>query len=187
MVKSFVDVVLESVEPITLLAEPPFGFKLREQWVPAYSRLCDSSVVRSPEASARPEARAPSGDFLALPVSFSPGTSIEIFGPHHMCDKGLDVLLTLLGLEHERNHHVGGELSAHHSTRGLSFHAPLVAGEECVLRIVHRGTAVVTRLFVFYIKALQILVETTVTRQRLRQVEANLTVLLLQPGREIWD
>ena len=94
-----------------------------------------------------------------------------VIGPHHVCDKGLDVLPTLLGLKHERSHRVGGELSAHHPTRGLSFHAPLVAGEECVLCIVHRGTAVVTRLFVLSIKALQVLVETTVTRHRLRQVE----------------
>ena len=71
----------------------------------------------APEANANKKraagARAPSGDFLGLPVSFSPGTPIEIFGPHHVCDKGLDVLPTLLGLQHERNHRVGRQGWAH--------------------------------------------------------------------------
>ena len=143
---------------------------------------------RVPYVGVRPRAHAPSRDFfLALRASFTPETPIEIFSPHHVCGEGLDVLPALLTVEHERNHRVWGKLSAQRLTRSLSYLAPLVAGEERVLSIVHRGTAVVIRLFVSFFKACQVRVRTTMTRRRLRQVEVNLTVLLPQPGKEIWD
>ena len=54
-----------------------------------------------------------------------------------------------------------------------------------VLCIVHGETAVATRFFIPLFETLQVRIETTMTRQRLRKVEANFVVLSLQLCEEL--
>ena len=56
-----------------------------------------------------------------------------------------------------------------------------------MLCIVHKGTAVATRLIVRFLDALQVRIKATMARKRFRQVKADLTVLSIQPGGELRD
>ena len=85
-------------------------------------------------------------------------------------------------LKHERNHCVRSELNTHRPTNGLPCHAPLGADEDSVLSIVHRRTAVATRLIISLLKALQVRIKAAMVWKRFRQVGADLTVLPIQPG-----
>ena len=59
--------------------------------------------------------------------------------------------------------------------------------KECVFCIVHKESAVATRLIVSFLEALQVQIEATMARKRLRQVKADLAVLSIQPGGELRD
>ena len=61
------------------------------------------------------------------------------------------------------------------------------AGKECMLRIVHRLTAVAIRLIVSLLKVLQVRVAAAMARMRLNQVKADFTVLSMQPGGRLGD
>ena len=78
-------------------------------------------------------------------------------------------------------------LCAHCSTNSLPFRAPPGTDKECVLCISHKGSAVATRLIVSFLEVLQVHIKATMTRKRLRQIKADLTVLSIQPGGELWD
>ena len=56
-----------------------------------------------------------------------------------------------------------------------------------MLRIIHRGIAVVTRLLVSLLEAPQVCVETVMASERLRQVKADLPVLSVLSGGELRD
>ena len=78
-------------------------------------------------------------------------------------------------------------MCAHCPTDSLPFGAPPGTDKECVLCIFHKGTAVAARIFVSFIEALQVRIKATMTRKRLRQVKADLTVLSIQSGGELRD
>ena len=88
-----------------------------------------------------------------------------------------------LKLEHQRNHRVKSEFSTHRPTNDLPCWAP--AGTDCFFCIIHRGTAVATRLIVSFLKVLQVRIKAAMSRKRLRQVEADFTLLSIQPGSEL--
>ena len=75
----------------------------------------------------------------------------------------------------------------HCPTDSRLFRAAPGKDKECPLCIFHKGTAVVTRLIVSFLEVLQVRIKTTMARKRLRQVKADLTVLSVQPGGELWD
>ena len=62
------------------------------------------------------------------------------------------------------------------------LHAPPVTDKECVLCIVYRRTGVVKRLIISLLKVLQVRIKAAIARKRLRQVEADFTVLSILPG-----
>ena len=76
---------------------------------------------------------------------------------------------------------------AHFPTDSLSCHAPPGTEKECVLCIVHKGSAVATRPVVSLLEALQVRIKADMAWKRLRQVKADLTVLSIQPGGELRD
>ena len=78
-------------------------------------------------------------------------------------------------------------MRAHGPTDSLPFHALPGTDKEFVLCIVHKGSAVVTRLIVSFLEALQVRIKATMARKRLRQVKADLTVVSIQPGGELRD
>ena len=121
---------------------------------------------------------------LALPIVLFP-TSIEPSRFHHKSDEWLDERPEPLRLEHERDHRVRSNLVAHCLTEGLPCHTPFFADEESVLRIIHRGIAVVTRLLDSLLEAPQVCVETAMACERLRQVKSDLPVLSIWPGGEL--
>ena len=90
-------------------------------------------------------------------------------------------------MEHERHHRVRGELCAYFPTDSPSYHAPPGTEKECMLCIVHKGSAVATRLVVSLLEALQVRIKAAMALKRLRQVKADLTVLSIQPGGELRD
>ena len=106
---------------------------------------------------------------------------------HHQGDEWLDKYPFLFRLEHERDHRVRGELCAHFPTDSLSCHAPPGTEKECVVYIVHKGSAVATRLVVSFLEALQVRIKAAIAWKRLHQVKANLTVLSIQLGGELRD
>ena len=59
-----------------------------------------------------------------------------------------------------------------------------VAAALCIFR---KGSAVVTRLIVSFLEALQVRIKAATARKRLRLVKADLTVLSIQPGGELRD
>ena len=78
-------------------------------------------------------------------------------------------------------------MCAHCPSDSLSFRVLPGTDKECVLCIFHKGTGVATRLIVSFLDALQVGIEATSARKRLRQVKAYLTVLSIQPGGELRD
>ena len=72
-------------------------------------------------------------------------------------------------------------------TDSLPFSAPPGTDKERVLCIVHKGSAVATRLIISFLEALQVRIEATMARKLLCQVKADLTVLSIQPGGELRD
>ena len=94
--------------------------------------------------------------FLLAPVVAALCTPIELPRLHHQGDECLDKYPFLFRLEHERDHRIRGELSAHCPTDRLRFSAPPGTDKECVLCIVHKGSAVATRLVVSLLEALQV-------------------------------
>ena len=109
-------------------------------------------------------------------------TPIELPRLHHQGGEWLDKHPFLFRLEHEGDHRVRGELCAHCPTDSLPCHAPPGIDKECVLCIVHKGSAVATRLIVSFLEALQVRIKATMAQKRLRQVKADLAVLSIQPS-----
>ena len=72
-------------------------------------------------------------------------------------------------------------------TDSLSCHASPGTEKECVLCIVHKRSAVATRLVVSFLEALQVLIKAAMACKHLCQVKADLTVLSIQPGGELRD
>ena len=56
-----------------------------------------------------------------------------------------------------------------------------------MLRIIYRGIAVATQLLVSLLKAPQVRVKTVMTRERLRRIKVDFSVLSVQPGGELRD
>ena len=125
--------------------------------------------------------------FLLVPVVSALCTPIELPLLYHQGDECLDKYPFWFRLEHERDHHVRGELCARFPTDSLFCHIPPGTEKECVLCIVHKGSAVATRLVVTSLEALQVRIEATIARKRLRKVRADLTVLSIQPGGKLRD
>ena len=125
--------------------------------------------------------------FLLAPVVAALCMPIELPRLHHQGDEWLDKHPYLFRLEHERDHRVRSELCAHCPTDSLPFRAPPGADKECVLCMFHKGTVVAARLIVSFLEALQVRIKATMARKCLRQVNADLTVLSIQPGGELRD
>ena len=214
MAKSFIDVVHDSPRtglgiPVktknplfrtnTPPAEPSFGFELRGQLVPAWSRvrLFRHSFAR--DSYPRPHAhqanrlvaptrggikrfvprtkrtaksgqdagqrvQAPTQFLLALVVA-ALRTPIMLPRLHHQGDEWLDKHPFLFRLEHEGDYRVRSELCAHCPTDSLPGHASPGAHKKCVLCIVHKGSAVATRLIVSFFEALQVRIKATMARK----------------------
>ena len=107
--------------------------------------------------------------FLLALVVTAIRTPIELSRLHHHP--------FLFRLEHEGDHRVRSELCAHCLTDTLLRHATPGTNKECVLCIVHKGSAVVARLIVSFPGALQVRIKATMARKRLHQVKADLAVL----------
>ena len=83
---------------------------------------------------------------------------------------------------------VSGVSCAPTTRRRASLSAPHLAQTKSVcFCIVHKGSAVATRLTVSFLEALQVRIEATMTRKRFRQVKADLTLLSIQPGGDLRD
>ena len=144
-----------------------------------------TQTVKSAQ-DAGPRVQAPMRFLLALVVAVL-CTPIELPRLHHHGDEWLDKHPYLFRLEHKRDHCVRSELCAHCPTDSLPFRAPPGTDKECVLCMFHKRSAVATRLIVSFLGALQVGIKATMAWNRLRQVKADLTVLSIQPGGELWD
>ena len=82
---------------------------------------------------------------------------------------------------HEGNHRVMSELCAHCTTDSLSCNALTGTDKECVLCILHKGSAVATRLIVSFLEALQVRIKSTMAQKRLCQKKAELAVPPCEP------
>ena len=178
MAKSFQDVVqdssrtglgipVETKKPLsrtnTPPVEPPFGFKLRGRLVPV---RCDFywpyPMFRS---------RRPSSSLVFITSVMNDSMSVQIHSDWSI-----------------RETIVSGVSSAPAAWPTAALAMPhFCADEECVLRIIHMGIAVVTHLLVSLLEAPQVRVKTESARERLRQIQADFPVLFFQPGGELRD
>ena len=91
----------------------------------------------------------------------------------YQSDEWLDKHPYLFTLEHQGDHRVRGELCAHCPIDSLPCLAPPGTDKECVLCIFHKGSAVATRLVVYFLEAFQVRIKATISRKRLRQVKVD--------------